>query len=290
MISMTGYGKAVSSSQSREIVVELKSVNHRFLDISTKMPRSFIAYDSLIKETIGKFVSRGHVDVFINYTVNADEKKKISVDLGLAKSYLDAAKKLEEEFDLKNDFGLVHLMRTNDVIVVEEQEDDVEEIATLLKTALTEACQSLNKMRQAEGDRLEKVISNHVDNIEKYALQIKEFAPCVVQDFRAKIEARIKEVLSNVEIDQQRLLNEVAFYADKSNIDEEIARLFAHIEHCRNLIKEQTAGRKLDFLIQELNRETNTICSKSGNVGLTDVALKVKNEIEKLREQIQNIE
>ena len=235
-------------------------------------------------------MSRGHVDVFINYTVSGDAKKKVAVDLDLAQNYLDVAKQLENAFNLKNDFGLVHLMRTNDVIVVEEQEEDAEEIATLLKSALTNACQNLNVMRKAEGDRLEKVISTHVDNIEGFANQIKQFAPKVVEDFRLKIEARIKEVLSNVEIDQQRLLNEVAFYADKSNIDEEIARLFAHIEHCRSLIKEQGAGRKLDFLIQELNRETNTICSKSGNVGLTDVALKVKNEIEKLREQIQNVE
>ena len=169
MISMTGYGKAVSNSQTREIVVELKSVNHRFLDISTKMPRSFIAFDSLIKETIGNFVSRGHVDVFINYTVSGDAKKKVAVDLDLAQNYLDVAKQLENAFNLKNDFGLVHLMRTNDVIVVEEQEEDTEEIATLLKSALTNACQNLNVMRKAEGDRLEKVISTHVDNIEGFA-------------------------------------------------------------------------------------------------------------------------
>lgn len=290
MKSMTGYGKAVAKGNARELTVELKSVNHRYLDIATKIPRMFIAYEHLIREIIGKNVGRGHVDVYINYSVTEEAEKKISVDFELAKSYVDTANELSAKFKLKNDFDLCTLIKTPDVVKVEEDEENEQLLKELLVQALSEATVKLNEMREAEGARLKKELVFHLSEVERLVKSIKEYAPSVVSEYKAKIEARVKEVLSNVEVDQARLLNEVAFFSDKCNIDEEICRLFSHLEHAKTIINDEGAGRQLDFLIQELNREINTVCSKSNSVNLTNLALQVKNKIEKVREQVQNIQ
>ncbi len=291
MNSMTGYGKAVVTKQGRELCVELKSVNHRFLDISTKIPRMFISCEDIIRNGLSEWLSRGHVDVYLNYTVTEDVAKTIDVDYALAGGYINAASNLKERFGLNDDFTLTSLMRTPDVLQVRREEESEEILREMLGEGIVKAVEALNAMRRSEGEKLCRDISSRIDTIEQLLDRIREFAPKVVTDYRNKLQQRIQEVLEGVDVDQAKLLNEVAFFTDKSNIDEEITRLDSHIAHARQLLSdEHPAGRKLDFLIQEFNREANTICSKSNNAQLTDIALALKNEIEKVREQVQNLE
>ena len=291
MNSMTGYGKAVVAKQGRELCVELKSVNHRFLDISTKIPRMFISCEDIIRNGLSEGLSRGHVDVYLNYTVTEDVAKTIDVDYALAEGYINAASNLKERFGLNDDFTLTSLMRTPDVLQVRREEESEEILREMLGEGIAKAVEALNAMRRSEGGKLCRDISSRIDTIEQLLGRIREFAPKVVTDYRNKLQQRIQEVLEGVEVDQAKLLNEVAFFTDKSNIDEEITRLDSHIAHARQLLSdEHPTGRKLDFLIQEFNREANTICSKSNNAQLTDIALALKNEIEKVREQVQNLE
>ena len=291
MKSMTGYGKGISQTADMELTVELKSVNHRFLDINTKIPRAFIAYEDVIRSVISQGVNRGHVDVFVNFTVSSERPKVVTADVGLAQGYVQVANQLASQFGLKNDFQLNALMKTTDVVKVEQEQESDEVVRALLQDALTKAVAQLNVMRIAEGEKLIADISQRITNVENLLNRVKEFAPQVVEQYRQKITLRMQEVLSQVEVDQAKLLNEVAFFTDKANVDEEITRLYCHIQNARNILQlSEPIGRKLDFLIQEFNREANTICSKSNNVNLTNLALEIKNEIEKIREQVQNLE
>ncbi len=292
MKSMTGYGKATSVRGNRELTIELKSVNHRFLDISTKIPRMFIAHEDIIRRVLSDGVSRGHVDVFLNYKPDEDSGKQVSVDMGLAASYAECASKLSERFlELKNDFTLSNLMRMPDVLSVTQGEEDEQVLREMLEEAMQNAVVKLNEMREIEGNKLRADLLTKIANIESMLGRIKQYAPMVAEQYRAKLTERVTEALSNVQIDESKLANEVCFFADKSCIDEEITRLTSHIAHAREILSGEAAvGRKLDFLVQEFNRETNTICSKSAYLELTNVALQMKNEIEKLREQVQNLE
>ncbi len=292
MKSMTGYGKAVVTNNNRELTVELKSVNHRFLDISTKMPRMFAAHEDLVRSTLAQGISRGHIDVFVNYRLLTDSDKVVKVDFNLAHSYSDAAKSLRSEFpELHDDFTICSLMRCSDVIVVEQKAEDESVVREILGEALSLAVENLNVMRESEGNKLRHDLLQKIENVEKLLQVVIELAPTVVTNYREKLRNRIQNVLSDVALDESKLANEVCFFADKSCIDEEITRLSAHIAHAREILSsEEPVGRKMDFLVQEFNRETNTICSKSSCVELTNVALEMKNEIEKMREQIQNLE
>jgi uncharacterized protein (TIGR00255 family) len=291
MKSMTGYGKAVASSGNFEITVELKSVNHRFLDISTKIPRMFLAHEDIVRSVLSDKFSRGHIDVFLNYNQNSSELRAVKPDLALAESYLRAATQLSDAFHLDNDYSLTALLKTPDIFTIEQTEVDTDRLRELLTEAVSAAADNLNNMRAAEGDKLAADIAARLYNIEQLLSRVKTFAPEVADDYAAKLSARIAEVLKNIEIDQSKLANEVAFFVDKSNIDEEIARLDSHIYNARDILKlAEPIGRKMDFLVQEFNREANTICSKSNNVTLTNIALELKNEIEKVREQVQNLE
>lgn len=291
MNSMTGYGKAVVTKEGRELCVELKSVNHRFLDISTKIPRMFISCEDVIRSGLSKGLSRGHVDVYLNYTVTDVVPKTIEVDFALAEGYLNAAASLKERFGITNDFSLTALMRTQDVLQVKQEEESEEILRQMLSEGIDKAVEALNVMRKTEGKKLVDDISARIDKIEGLLAKIKQAAPVVVSEYRAKLQQRMAEVLEGVEVDEAKFLNEVAFFTDKCNIDEEITRLDTHIAHARKLLgSDEPIGRKLDFLIQEFNREANTICSKSNNAQLTDIALTLKNEIEKIREQVQNLE
>ena len=292
MKSMTGYGKAVSVRGNRELTIELKSVNHRFLDISTKIPRMFIAHEDIIRNVLSGGLSRGHVDVFLNYKPDENSGKQVSVDMGLAESYAKCASQLSEKFlELKNDFTLTNLMRMPDVLSVSQADEDEQVLREMLEEAMSGAVSKLNDMREVEGNKLRKDLLEKIDNIEKLLQQIKQYAPIVAEQYRAKLTERVTEALNSVQIDEGKLANEVCFFADKSCIDEEITRLTSHIAHAREILNDDVAvGRKLDFLVQEFNRETNTICSKSAYLELTNVALQMKNEIEKLREQVQNLE
>ena len=292
MKSMTGYGKAAVTRDNRELTVELKSVNHRFLDISTKIPRAFISCEDVIRNTLAECLSRGHIDVFINYALVGESDKRVVVDMALAKEYVEAAHRLSSAFpELNHDFNVNALMRSGEVLSLEQTEEDADVLREMVQEAVVKAEDNLNAMREAEGNRLRIDLLAKIDNVERLLGKAAQCAPEVVADYRDKLRARITEALADVRLDEAKLVNEVCFFADKSCIDEEITRLYGHIAHAREILSsEEPVGRKLDFLVQEFNRETNTICSKSSYLELTNIALEMKNEIEKIREQVQNLE
>ncbi len=291
MKSMTGYGKGISNVNGRNLVVELKSVNHRYLDLSIKMPKVFFAYEDLMRQTIAERVSRGHVDVYLTYTDLQEKQKEVVVDIGLAKGMIAAAERLQAETQLKNDFQLNALMRTPDILKVISPEDDPEELKQLLRGALNAALDQLDEMKQREGAKLKSDLLAKMKLIEGMVQEVMAIAPRVVENYREKLWNRIQEALKDITPEDTRLLTEIALFADKSCIDEELTRLHSHLTQFREIAEsEQPIGRKLDFLVQEFNRETNTICSKSNLAELTNIGLKMKNEIEKVREQVQNIE
>ena len=292
MKSMTGYGKATVARDNRELTIELKSVNHRFLDVALKIPRAFIEYEDVIRNGLSKGLSRGHVDVFLNYTLVGDTDKTVNVDLSLAKGYVESAKQLQAAFpELHFDFNINALMRSNEVLTLKQTEEDGNVIREMLTEAVSRAVDALNAMREAEGNALRADVLGKIDRLDTLLAQVKQYAPNVAEQYREKLRARVSEALNSVQLDESKLLNEVCFFADKSCIDEEITRLTSHIASARKILStEEPVGRKLDFLVQEFNRETNTICSKSSYLDLTNTALEMKNEIEKIREQIQNLE
>ena len=292
MKSMTGYGKATVVRANRELTIEVKSVNHRFLDVSLKIPRAFIEYEDVIRQGLAKGLSRGHVDVFLNYTLVGDTDKTVSVDLSLARGYVESAKQLQAAFpELHFDFNVNALMRSNEVLTLTQTEEDGEVIREMLAEAVAKAVDALNVMRETEGNALRVDILTKIDSLDGMLRQVKHYAPLVAEQYREKLRARVTEALNGVQLDESKLVNEVCFFADKSCIDEEITRLTSHIASARKILAtNEPVGRKLDFLVQEFNRETNTICSKSSCLELTNVALEMKNEIEKIREQIQNLE
>lgn len=292
MKSMTGYGKAVVAMDGRELTVELKSVNHRFLDISTKIPRAFIAHEDIIRNGLSNGLSRGHIDVFINYKFDGDTSKVVKIDMALAQGYVDSVAKLAETYSqLRNDFSINSLIKSPEVLSIEQADDDQDTIRQMLAQAVDMAVTNLNVMREVEGNKLRNDLLAKISTVESLLQQVKQYAPQVALQYREKLAARVQEALQGVDMDQNKLANEVCFFVDKSCIDEEITRLTSHIAHAREILSlEEPVGRKLDFLIQEFNRETNTICSKSSYLELTNVALAMKNEIEKIREQVQNLE
>ena len=292
MYSMTGYGKANVVCEGRELTIELKAVNHRFLDLNIKMPKIFSCCEDILRKTIAQNVSRGHIDVYVNYSDKSEKEKHVDIDFGLAAGYVEAARQLAEKFEgIQNDFTLNSLMRIPDVLKAVAPEEDEEFLKSLVSKTVSIACDDLNEMRRFEGEKIKDDLLSRIDNVENFVVQIKEKAPDVAEEYSEKLKIRISEALADVDYDESKFLNEVAFFIDKANIDEEIARLFSHVSHFRQLIGEDDcAGRKLDFLVQELNREANTICSKSNNAQLTSIALLLKNEIEKIREQVQNAE
>lgn len=291
MYSMTGYGKAADSLNDIDITVEIKTVNNRYADINCKMPRILFQYEDMLRKMIAEKISRGRIDVYINLSDRREKEKKLSVDAGLAKGYASAAKMLSEKLGLQNDFTISRLMRMNDVVNAGDDESQNEIYGKILKQCAKNAIDNLNEMRKAEGGQLKIDIAQRLNALKDYTNKIKERAPLITEQYKNKLTERIKEALSGVEYDESRLLNEVAFFTDRSNIDEELSRLNSHFLQAEKiLIDNAPAGRKLDFLVQELNREANTICSKSSDTVITNHALALKSEIEKIREQVQNIE
>lgn len=291
MFSMTGYGKGEYKSDGIELTVEVKTVNNRYLDVAIKSPKIFNAYEEAMRAVIREKITRGHMDVFVNYIDKREKPKNLYVDAGAAAGYYAAAQKLKALFpDLENDFTLTALMRSPDVVRQEEGLGADETLLEALKSALGAALENLNDMREKEGEKLSGDMLSRMDVIEKLVREIAARAPLVSAQYREKLEERIKEVLNGAVYDEARLLTEVAVFADKSNIDEELTRLQSHIAQFRSICKEERVGRKLDFLVQEFNRECNTICSKSNDLKVTDCGLALKNEIEKIREQVQNVE
>ncbi len=291
MLSMTGYGRGEYKQGGIEICVEVKTVNNRYLDVSVKSPRIFIACEDIIRSAVREKLTRGHADVFITLSDKRERPRTIHLDEATAKAYAASARRIRELFpDAENDFSVSAILRFPDVIRTEDGSFADDELLSALTAALGIALDRLNGMRETEGRKLEADMLSRMKTIEEQVASIEKLAPLVAENYRTKLEAKMKKLLEGVEVDEGRLLTEVALFSDKSNIDEELTRLHSHISQFREICKEKLVGRKLDFLVQEFNRETNTVCSKSNDVEITRVALAMKNEIEKIREQVQNVE
>lgn len=291
MRSMTGYGKGEYKENGVEVVCEIKTVNNRYLDVSLKCPRALSAVEEEIRSLIRDSLTRGHADVYFSLKDKRETSVSFTPDLSIVKGYKTAVEEIKTACpDLIDDFTLSSLLRLPDVL---QKEDGVELDETLrlgVFTALQNALTSLNQMREKEGEKLKADMLSRMETIESLVREIKERAPLVAQEYAKKMRARIEEVLGGVAPDESRLLTEVALFTDKSNIDEELTRLFSHISQFRSIAEEGLVGRKLDFLVQEFNREANTTCSKSNDLDITRAGLALKNEIEKVREQVQNLE
>ena len=288
---MTGYGRGEYKNGGIELTVEIKTVNNRYLDSSVKAPRILTAHEETIRAVLREKLTRGHADVFVSLSDKREREKKLYLDEDTAKSYVAAAAKIKSLFPgIQDDISVSGVLRYPDVIKSEDVATADEEILTALKSALSAALEKLNAMREVEGKKLEEDMLSRMQTIENLVGEVEKRAPAVATNYRQKLEAKMKKILGGVEADEGRLLTEAALFADKSNIDEELTRLHSHISQFREICREKLVGRKLDFLVQEFNRETNTICSKSNDLEITRLGLALKNEIEKVREQVQNVE
>lgn len=287
---MTGYGKGVCVEEGVELTAEVKSVNNRYLDLAIKSPRIFLAQEERIRAIAREHISRGHVDIFISYTDKREKEKSYYVDLSVARAYQQAAMQLKAALPgVADDTTLSFYLRLPDVVRTEEPSAADEVLEKLLERALHEAFSSLSAMREKEGERLKGDLLSRMQVIERLTEAIAARAPHVAEEYRKKLTERIEEYLAG-KVDEARILTEAAVFADKCSIDEELTRLRSHIKAFREICALAQVGRKLDFLVQEFNRECNTICSKSSDKEITANALQMKNEIEKVREQIQNLE
>ena len=291
MKSMTGYGKGVVSREGRELTVELKSVNHRFLDVSMRLPRVLSCIEDTLRTTIASRLSRGHVDVFVNYRNTRSDAKTVRVDETLLFAYVAAARTANEALNLRDDLTLSNVLRLPDVTEIVPSDEDADELIALAKDAAELALDGLVEMRVAEGARLKTALLSGVNAMDAFREEILARAPFVAEEYRKKLNERIEAVLSDTEIDRARLATEVALFADRCCIDEELVRLKSHIAQFRAYLEaSEPVGRNMDFIVQEMNRECNTIGSKANDAALTKSVLACKAEIEKLREQIQNVE
>lgn len=289
MLSMTGYGKSEYNENGVSITVEIKTVNNRMFDFNCKVPRAFMELETEFRKIVSDFVSRGRIDFFINFSDKRVKEGDLELNLDKANLYFDFSKQLSEKFGIENDLSVTSLLKMPDVLT-DNYKTDASEFVEVIKKMVVSACENLNSMRKVEGEKLVSDMLARMETIKVLANKISARAPFVATEYKEKLKNRIEEALNDVVVDQTRLLNEVAFYTDKVNIDEEITRLNSHINQFIDIVKQPNAGKKLDFLMQEFNREANTICSKSNDIEVTGYALALKNEIEKVREQVQNIE
>lgn len=288
---MTGYGRGENISENRRFIVEIKSVNHRYNDITIKLPRSMNYLEDKIRKTVAQQIFRGKADVYVNFETFSTDDICVKMNEPLAKAYIDQLRYIEETYHLSTNDSLGIVAKFPDIITVEKVQNDEDLIWNTLLPALEEAIQKFIQMRTIEGTALKTDILKKSDFIKQLVDKIKQRAPLVILDYREKLKNRIHELLDTIEIDEQRLAVEVTLFADKGCIDEEIIRLESHITQLNEILNEGgLVGRKLDFLIQEMNREANTIASKANDIQITQVTIDLKSEIEKIREQIQNIE
>lgn len=289
--SMTGYGRAEDTLNGCTITVELRSVNNRYLDCNVRMPRLYLFAEETIKSRVQNTISRGKVDVFVTLDSTGGEQVQVSVNQPLADGYYAALTQLAERYGLSKDISVSLLSRFPDVLLAEKAEEDVEQRAQDICSVLDRALADFDQMRTREGARLEADVLSRAARIEELVGKVEERSPQTVAEYRAKLEARMNEVLSNTQLDPARILTEAAIFADKVAVDEETVRLRSHIGQLRHMLEQGGAtGRKLDFLIQEFNREANTIGSKCNDIETAGYVVDIKAEIEKIREQIQNIE
>ena len=289
--SMTGYGRAEDTLNGCTITVELRSVNNRYLDCNVRMPRLYLFAEETIKSRVQNTISRGKVDVFVTLDSTGGEQVQVSVNQPLADGYYAALTQLAERYGLSKDISVSLLSRFPDVLLAEKAEEDVEQRAQDICSVLDRALADFDQMRTREGARLETDVLSRAARIEERVGLVEERSPQTVAEYRAKLEARMNEVLSNTQLDPARILTEAAIFADKVAVDEETVRLRSHIGQLRHMLEQGGAtGRKLDFLIQEFNREANTIGSKCSDIDIARHVVDIKAEIEKIREQVQNIE
>ena len=289
MNSMTGYGKGVAESAGRKVGVEIKSVNHRFLDMNIKLPRTLGFAEDIIRSEVKGAVTRGHLDIYVNY--ERESGGKISMDEQLARDYCTMAAKAAMKFSITNDLSVSALFRMPEVVVVKEEDEDEEAVGKLVEQAVREALSGLSVMRAREGEMLMRDFSEKLANISAFVDEVEKLAPVTVEEHKNRMRERITEMLGDVAFDEARLMNEAAFFADKVAVDEEIARLRSHIAHFKDICAAGGAlGKKLDFIVQEMNRETNTIGSKCSDSKIAQCVISAKCEIEKVREQVQNVE
>ncbi len=289
--SMTGYGGARGVSGKLEITVEVRSVNNRFLDCSIKLPRVYTCLEDGIKARVQKAISRGKVDVFITIDASKADDVFIEVNEPVADAYMAALEKLSQKYGVPNDATAVSLARMQDVLVITKAETDVERLGADIDGILARALEDFNDMRAREGEKLRRDIASRADGIERLVGLAEERSPQTVEEYRQRLEARLREVLENNAVDETRIVTEAAIFADKTAVAEETVRLRSHLSQLRDMLQSsEPVGRKLDFLVQEFNREANTIGSKSNDVRMARIVVDLKSEIEKIREQIQNVE
>ena len=289
--SMTGFGRCEMATDEYKISVEMKAVNHRYLDLSIKMPKKFNYFEAAIRAQLKKYIQRGKVDVFISYEDYTDEKMSLKYNRSLAGEYMDYFRQMVDELGIPNDATVMRLARCPEVFTMEQAPEDEEHMWQILEKAIGEAAEKFVETRTREGENLKQDLLGKLDYMVTLVDQIEERSPKIVEEYRAKLEDKVKELLEGSSVDEGRIAAEVVIFADKICTDEETVRLRSHIEATR---KELTAGgsvgRKLDFIAQEMNREANTILSKANDLEVSDCAIALKTEIEKVREQIQNIE
>ncbi len=289
---MTGYGKALLSKNQREYQVEIKSVNHRYLDISIKMPKVLSYLEEEVKKQIAKKIKRGKVDVFISFQNNGEEGKEIKINTEIAKIYIDELRKLAKQENLFSNIEVTEIAKLPDVLSIQNKQED-EEIKLELQEVVIEATNQLVEMRTIEGSKLAEDLQQRMLQMNQKVMQISSLSTGLIDEYVVKLEGRIKELLKTKEIDEARLAQEVVIYADKCSVEEEVTRLKSHISQFEKLLsneKNEAIGKKLDFIVQEMNRETNTIGSKANNLEITNDVIDMKTQIENVREQIQNIE
>ena len=291
MKSMTGYGRAREEKNGRTITVELRAVNHRYLDCTVKAPRQYGFLDDAVKKAAAARIARGKVEVFVSVETQEGGDIAVTVNHTLAKRYLDALHDLSETYGLRDDVTVAVLAKMPDVLGSERIEQDADELTRDVLEVFAAACDGFDQMRCREGEKLAEDVRGRCAAIERMVGVVEQRSPERVREYREKLLARMQEVLADTSIDETRILTEAAIYADKTAVDEETVRLRSHLTQMDGMLREtQPVGRKLDFLVQEMNREANTIGSKANDVDMARIVVDIKSEIEKIREQIQNIE
>lgn len=289
--SMTGFGRCEFTDEKRKFTVELKSVNHRYLDVNIKMPKKLNFFESSIRALLKEYIERGKVDVYITYEDYTEDNYALKYNSALAAQYLDYLNRMAEEFGLENDIRVSNLSRYPDVLVMEEQDVDEKELWDGLERALRGACEQFVASRIKEGESLKVDLIDKLYHMISYVDFIEKRSPQIMEEYRKRLEDKIKEILGDRQMDDGRIATEVTIYADKVCVDEETVRLRSHINTTKDtLLEGGSIGRKLDFIAQEMNREANTILSKANNIEISDTGINLKTSIEKVREQIQNIE
>ncbi len=289
--SMTGFGRSEISEGQRKISVEMKSVNHRYLEAGIKMPKKLNVFEARIRDVLKQYANRGKIDIFISYEDLTENKIMLKYNSDIAAEYMDIFNKMAEQFDMNNDVTIAGLSRYPEVITMEDIPVDEDELWHFIEKAVRQACEQFVNARITEGENLKKDLLDKLDNMAEVVAFIENRSPKIMKEYRNKLENKVAELLNDTTIDENRIATEVIIYADKICVDEETVRLKSHIDHAKKCLSEDGGiGRKLDFIAQEMNREANTILSKANDIEISNKAIELKTEIEKVREQIQNIE